>query len=480
MHDLPIRNVHTFQFDGRCFAFNGDSLCVAEVNSTLKEALDLGATERSVAALIDALEHHVGREEASRIPTLLSHLEAAGFFNAPSAEQLRGAAEALLAEVTPEAGIIGVDLLVTAECNLRCEYCYAAHGTLGLATQVPFITDQTFSSVVDYLKRSARSTLDVALLGGEPLLHPRAPWLLDTLCSSLEEHGIDISVGVTTNGTVISQAILDALRRNGVYLSISMDGFETEHDRQRRMVDGRGSFNLIMRNLERYANELGTDRLSVRVTATRHNVASLLKWVGYLRDRFADIKIRCAPVFTEPEACCGFDESARATWVSAMQELQDREIALDGPITKLSKDEVRKALEAHRLYRRQRLLSKCHLGVNQVAITTDGSLYPCAGLAGNPRYRLGDVKSGATEHALIREIAATNVVTEREECHACWAKYLCAGGCVAASEKFSGQPFAIQDAACWMYRAQAELLLRAFVTTMKCVVGRTTFVDHMC
>lgn len=59
-------------------------------------------------------------------------------------------------------------------------------------------------------------------------------------------------LGMQTNGTIISAAWIDILRKHRVSVGISMDGTKALHDRHRRTVTGKGSYDTIVGNLEEF------------------------------------------------------------------------------------------------------------------------------------------------------------------------------------------------------------------------------------
>ncbi|MBR6641397.1 MAG: hypothetical protein IKL08_04310, partial [Clostridia bacterium] len=61
--------------------------------------------------------------------------------------------------------------------------------------------------------------------------------------------GKKILFNMTTNGTLLSDKVVDFLSRYNFSISISLDGSKEEHDRNRKFKDGRGSFDVIIENL---------------------------------------------------------------------------------------------------------------------------------------------------------------------------------------------------------------------------------------
>lgn len=71
------------------------------------------------------------------------------------------------------------NVVVSAVCNLRCAYCFAAdHLRAWRAGAAPvFISRAAFEDRLDFLDRSGIN--EIRLIGGEPTLHPRFPELIE-------------------------------------------------------------------------------------------------------------------------------------------------------------------------------------------------------------------------------------------------------------------------------------------------------------
>jgi uncharacterized protein len=136
-------------------------------------------------------------------------------------------------------------LKVASRCNLDCSYCYIYHlADEGWRRQPKLMSVAVVEAVAAALGNQLRqqgTPFSVVLHGGEPLLVGTKR--LDELCSLLRTalpHPCGIHL--QTNGTLLTNAVLDVLIRSDVGISISIDGPETAHDRFRRDHRGRGSY----------------------------------------------------------------------------------------------------------------------------------------------------------------------------------------------------------------------------------------------
>jgi sulfatase maturation enzyme AslB (radical SAM superfamily) len=119
-----------------------------------------------------------------------------------------------------------LSVVVSADCNLRCAYCYQDRKQ---PIQMPW---PTMSRAVDLLSSSRRKRTDVTFLGGEPLLgYPlivRAVRRLGRRFPAVRLPGYSI----ITNGLLLTPRRLAFLARHRFDIQLSFDGVEAAQDRR--------------------------------------------------------------------------------------------------------------------------------------------------------------------------------------------------------------------------------------------------------
>jgi uncharacterized protein len=149
-----------------------------------------------------------------------------------------------------------VVLKVHQLCNLACDYCYVYE----LADQSwrdrpaamsPEVWGAALVKLADHVRRHGLSSVRVVLHGGEPLLYggARLGRLAGAVRAALPET-CAVELGLQTNGVRLDPAMVQVLRQHGVRVGVSVDGVPADHDRHRRMPNGRGSFAAVARSLE--------------------------------------------------------------------------------------------------------------------------------------------------------------------------------------------------------------------------------------
>ena len=324
-------------------------------------------------------------------------------------------------------------LHVCDSCNLRCSYCYAEGCHEG--DQPSRMTADTAKASVDLLfdHCSRDDHCVVTFAGGEPLLNIGAVEAAVTHARRRQrERAGGLDLRILTNGTVMSQRILQLISEQEIFLQISLDGPPEVHDQLRFTRQGKGSSAKILETIE-FLEQNGFSRFRVRATLSRHNAN-----VGKIAEFYSSRGIRD---FSIQPVMCGSGEPFR---------LEDAEIAsiaayyrdLAAAVPTSSTEREQPALSGDI----QALLAKltiglktkrhCGAGTDMLVVTPPGELYPCPALVGHARYRIGDMHGGNTES--FQGAFCNLPVDAKSGCQACWARNLCGGGCAAQAIRING------------------------------------------
>lgn len=149
-------------------------------------------------------------------------------------------------------------LVLTENCNLRCKYC-ALSETYPLNRQrtTKRMSLETARRAIDWyahlvgpqMAQNPRKRFGLSFYGGEPLLNMRL--VTDVLGYCRDAYPHTFLPVMTTNGLLLTPDIVETLVEHDVMLAISIDGPQEEHDRLRRDIRDRGTFERIAANLRR-------------------------------------------------------------------------------------------------------------------------------------------------------------------------------------------------------------------------------------
>jgi uncharacterized protein len=146
-------------------------------------------------------------------------------------------------------------LKVHQRCNLACDYCYVYElRDQSWRDRPPVMPEQvmkaTTTAIGDHVRTHELKRIQVVLHGGEPLMAgvDRLLRLVSDLRSAVPL-SCEVTVGVQTNGLLLTERILHALVDHGIRIGVSLDGPPESNDLHRRHADGRGSYSGISRAL---------------------------------------------------------------------------------------------------------------------------------------------------------------------------------------------------------------------------------------
>ena len=156
---------------------------------------------------------------------------------------------------------------ITRTCNLRCVHCYADSHAERYAGELSW--EQCCAVIDDLADYKVNALL---LSGGEPLLHPQLPQILQRAT----EKGLKVTI--STNGTRITPDMARLFKDLGVaYVGISLDGIGAVHDKFRGV---QGAFDGAIRGFK-LCEEVG-QKTGLRLTLTRNNVQSMEQILNFI------------------------------------------------------------------------------------------------------------------------------------------------------------------------------------------------------
>ena len=168
-----------------------------------------------------------------------------------------------------------LDGLQGTRCNLHCTYCYEPEGAKYGPSPVQMDWDTARESVDFLFKKSGQSKeINLIFFGGEALLNFKLMRQIVAYAgekAEAEEKIIDYSL--TTNGTLLTDEIIDFFQAHRFGLTISIDGPKDLHDKRRVFLNKRGeqkgSYDLLRPRLERLLERYTARPVVARVTVTK-------------------------------------------------------------------------------------------------------------------------------------------------------------------------------------------------------------------
>ena len=147
-------------------------------------------------------------------------------------------------------------LNITSKCNLSCSYCVFGGGYENQnKLHQQEMTWDTAQKAIDFFLPQARKEgqLRLDFFGGEPLLaFPLMKRIVSRMKKKIYQRNQELLIAVATNGTVLTDEIIDFLIRHNVLFQVSIDGEKEIHDANRKFKKSNiGTFDTILKNLQR-------------------------------------------------------------------------------------------------------------------------------------------------------------------------------------------------------------------------------------
>ncbi len=438
------------------YKLNGFPICL-DVNSGAVHVLDDCSFD-----LLDYLsEDHFPEEMPKEIEKALS--------DAYSKEELAGAYQELwelkdagilfsedsyeqFADMMTAAPVKAMCLNVAHDCNLRCEYCFAAKGDFGGERMLmPF---EIGKKAVDFLleKSGTRHNLEMDFFGGEPLMNFDVVKQVVAYARSKEKtYHKNFRFTITTNGLLLTDDKIEFINREMSNCVLSLDGRREVNDRLRVKVNGKGCYDQIVPQYQKLVANRGDKDYYARGTFTKYNLDFTQDVLHMAELGFDQVSVE--PVVSDPL----LDYSIKEEDLPRVFEEYET----------LAKELIRRKKEGrgfnffHFMIDLNqgpcaiKRLRGCGCGNEYVAVTPDGEIYPCHQFVGNPEWKMGDLNDSSFDTDMKLRFAKSNVYS-KHDCRNCWAKFYCSGGCNANSWQYEGDILKSHKISCDLEKKRLE------------------------
>ena len=346
-----------------------------------------------------------------------------------------------------------ITLHVAHACNVKCAYCFAHGGDYGgqPGFMQPDVARQAVRWALDSAVPFQRCQID--FFGGEPLLnfeliHEIVPFAR----GYAHKIGVDVSFGMTTNGSLMTEEINRFLIDEEFQVKVSVDGSAQVQNRLRKFHDGSDTYDVVAGNVRKLA-ERSPNQVAVHATMTSFNMDG--EAIGRDLEKLGASHVELAPVVASPKVPYAFREEHLPELKRGLRKQSQQELKaiLGGTADRGFFDEY-----IERLMRRAKACHGCHGGKTFFAVAVDGAIYFCSSLADSPEFKMGDVFSGLDAQIQDR-INETFQVDNRTDCSTCWARNLCGGGCLFDARTATGDSMKPNPVSCEQIRYRYELAM---------------------
>jgi len=289
------------------------------------------------------------------------------------------------------------------------------------------MTFDTSRAVVDLASHDTKRA-GLIFFGGEPLLLRNIIEETVAYARSIERKSeCRYFFKITTNGLLLDDDFLDFARREGLFIALSIDGTNEAHDKHRKDKKGCGSYDKVADSARRllavkpYSPALMTilpDTLSQYATGVQALFSLGFKYVIASLDYSADWREEHLPEL-EYQYKLIADIYEQKTHAEDKFYFSPFEVKISSHINS-------------KTYCHER----CELGLRQLSVGPDGTLYPCVQFVGDAEFTLGDVYNGIDEK--VRQALFSRNETEKPGCDICTIRTRCNHYCACLNRQATG------------------------------------------
>jgi uncharacterized protein len=423
---LALRDFHAFEAYGARFLYMVPSAGIFRVDSCGGAILDaLTAGPHAQDTLVDELSDRFAVDELLETLEELTEIRAIGDPDAPKDEAPNDLPP-------PDFPLNTMVLNVTNKCNLACTYCYEYGEDKIVDTQYgkqpKFMSDETAEESIEFLLEQSRAqpSAHCTFFGGETLLN--FPVLQKTVAYArrrAEEEGKRITFSLTTNATLLQPEIIRWLADNDIGVTISIDGPKPVQDGLRVFHNGRGTYDVVLPKIKELLATHRSRPIGARVTLTQKHL-NVLEIYRHLTEEIGFFEVGLAPVTTAEHRDYAITPESKNRMLEQFEELAQEwlEHALldeHHGFTNVTDtiEEIHKGVS--KAY-------GCGAGLGLMGVATDGEVSLCHRFAGSEEHTIGSV-TGGIDREKQETFLVDHHIAEKTDCHRCWARPICSGGC---------------------------------------------------
>jgi uncharacterized protein len=362
-----------------------------------------------------------------------------------------------MSNITGEKILGKLVLSVSNKCNLRCKYCYANGGIYN--SNEGLISIDILKRALDVFYNKFDKIKVIQIFGGEPTLNIPA---IEYICKYVKAkyNNGEISelpnIGVVSNGTIVTDEIIELIKKYHIKVTVSFDGQPIVNDEMRVFPDGTGTSDIIIKNIRRLKEETGEPN-TIEATYNKYhllNNISILDIINFINTNFANIAIHIAPAGGSSE--CDFVLDNRNAFINSVDDIF-RSIAEGNPVTYSL---VQRIINAFNTKKYSSYI--CEAGIGSLSVSTQGDIYPCFIFTDDEDLQIGNVfdenifSSDKYIDCLKQFISFDKF--KNKKCKNCFINTLCSG-CLGMDYRETGKMFELSEVTCDMFKKMVEKVI---------------------
>lgn len=346
-----------------------------------------------------------------------------------------------------------ITLVLTRNCNLRCDYCYAGDKVK------ESMTWETAKRSLDFAwEQFPEAQKNLGFFGGEPLLE----WELlqrttDYFDGRGSAKGNKPNKTLTTNGSLLNEDRMKWLVDRNFYLGISLDGNEKSHDLLRHNKNGEGSYQSCLPGLELFLKHKAKG--AVITVVDPKNLPYLNQGIVDLYSRGVRRLSLNLNIYTPWSR---MDLHRLKTFYRRLVDFHFKCVKSKDPIEiNTINNKVLSAIKGPCKDRKH-----CDFGGKSITVAPSGNIYPCDRIVGNDddlSMRMGHVHHGFDKKNRKRILDQRGNITE--QCQNCDYRERCSNYCGCMNYLSTGYINQVDGVLCFHERTLIRLVDKKLFTS---------------
>lgn len=406
----PSRYNVFFEHNGKDFAFNSMSCALAEISSDFKnimeslKTLDESVLNKDTKSLVASMKdgNYIIEDDVDELDILKFRS-----FNGKFSKD-----------------VLALTILPNFSCNFACPYCYESKSQDDKTMRT--INNEVKNAIYQQIKNSAKMKrgIGVAWYGGEPTLSKDIIIEMSKkIVNICKKYDVDYIFSMTSNGYLIDDDFVKAMAKLKLKtVQITIDGPPEIHNLTRKLKNGAGTFDTIVKNIKKLVNNNIT--VYIRVNITKNNMDYFNELLDVLEKNGLE-KCQVVPSAVVPYKNIGCNISASCLspkeFSKKLLEYRDMMVKRNLPVPNYP-------------YLPKLLQNYCYAdNVNSYTIDPDGNLYKCWIDVGVAERSLGNIKDFSERDLSTAAEKGSFYMFwspfKHKKCKECEILPMCMGGC---------------------------------------------------
>lgn len=334
--------------------------------------------------------------------------------------------------------------MCTPECNLRCKYCFEESLHCGQMKTLKEIRSDFDSFLELYFRKFLeelieintslnRRNTDITFHGGEPLLIGED--LLEKACRIVKSYP-NTTIGMQTNSTLITDKFIEIFKKYEIQIGTSIDGPKQIHDAYRVNTNGKGSFDIVYKNIMK-VKKAGVS-IGALSTVTDVTVKHPEEFYDFFKTNDLDFSFN--PCFTDPSLPKTYTPLETSQFIKFSRRMFDLWINdKENNIAITCFDRIISSMCVKKDIHMEVCSYLTDCSRTTVAITPTGDFYRCLHYCSEDKSKIGNIKTDSLFKALGDGVFKNRCSKMfNTVCKDCDIKQYCNGGCPYVSEAISG------------------------------------------